>query len=152
MKRMMVCLTFTLTCFLVTAPAYGQLDFGEDYTTSDEVFQVVHVKVDSNMVDYYLEGIKQTWAAANDLAVELGQMDSYRIYVSILQDSGDYNLTLVSEFKDLAQFDKGRTNFKAFEEAWLKRLSEEKQREIVKTYPGMRKIVGEYLVRRIDLK
>ena len=34
----------------------------------------------------------------------------------------------------------------------MKRLSEEKQREIVKTYPNMRKIVGEYLMRRIDLK
>jgi hypothetical protein len=36
------------------------------------------------------------------------------------------------EFKDLAQYDKGRTEFKAFEELWLKKISEEKREGIVK--------------------
>lgn len=69
-----------------------------------------------------------------------------------LPASGDYNLTLVITYKDLAQFDKGRKEFKAFEEAWLKKISEQKRREVVKTYPDMREIVGEYLMRKVELR
>ena len=69
-------------------------------------------------------------------------MERYAIYSNILTDSRDYDLTLVSEFKDLVQYDKGRTDLRAFEEVWEKKFYDEKQREIV----------GEYLVRRIDFK
>ena len=152
MKKMIRCFGLALICLVVTSPAFGQLDYGEDFTASDAVYQVVHVKVASNMVPYYLEGIKQTWAAANDLSIELGHLERYAVYSNVLTDNGDYNLTLVSEYKDLAQYDKGRTDFRTFEKEWEKRLPEEKQEAIVKTYPNMRTIVGEYLLRRIEFK
>ena len=102
------------------------------------------------MIPYYLEGLKQTWVTGNEVSKELGQIEDWAVYSSLLGDSGEYNLTLVVEFKDLAQYDKGRTEFKAFEELWLKKISEEKREGIVKTYPEMREIVGEYLVRKLD--
>jgi len=110
---------------------------------------VTHVKVKSNMIPDY-QGIKQTWTASNDVAKEMGQIEDYSIYVSELPNSGDYNLLLTVKFANMAQYEKGRKEFKEFEEAWRKKLSEEKQRTIVKTYPEMRTIVGEYLLRKVE--
>ena len=150
MKKAVV---FSLLVFLALGgSALAQLKFGTDFTTSDAIFAVTHVKVQSNMMAYYLEGIQQTWVTGNEVAKSLGQLEDWAIYRNELTDSGDYNLTLVVEYKDLAQYDKGRKEFKQFDEAWRKKMSEEKQREIVKTYPDMRTIVGEYLVRSVTFK
>ena len=147
--------TFSVWMILVVAlsvSAFGQLKYGTDFTTSDQVLSVTHVKVDSNRIPYYLEGIKQTWASANEVSRELGHIDSWSIYSSLLPESGAYNLTLVIRYRDMAQYEKGRKEFKEFEEAWLKKISEEKREEIVKTYPNMREIVGEYLIRQVEFK
>jgi hypothetical protein len=141
-----------MTLVALSASAFGQLKYGQDFTTSDTVWSVTHVKVDSNMIPQYLEGIQRTWVTGNEVAKELGQIEDWAIYANELPSSGDYNLTLVIEFKDMAQYDKGRKEFAQFEEAWLKKLSEQKRREIVGTYPGMRTIVGEYLSRRVEFK
>ena len=148
-------LFFLLLVFAFTSlggTAVAQLKYGTDFTTSDAVWSVTHIKVKSNMIPYYLEGIKQTWVTGNEVAKELGHLEDWAIYSSILGDSGEYNLTLVVEFKDLAQYDKGRKEFQEFEELWLKKISEEKREGIVKTYPEMREIVGEYLVRKLDFE
>ena len=150
MRRTVLCLSILLVLLSISGSAAAQLRYGTDFTTSDAVWSVTHVKVKSNMTPFYLEGIQQTWIAANDVAKDLGQIEDYAIYSSLLSDSGDYNLTLVIEFKDLAQYDSGRKNFEEFEAALNKRLSEEKRDTIVKGYPEMRTIVGEYLIRKLD--
>jgi hypothetical protein len=136
----------------LSADATAQLKYGTDFTTSDTISSVTLVKVDANMIGYYLEGLKQTWVTANEVALELGQIDSFDIYVSELPESGHFNVSLVIRFKDMAQYEKGRKNYAAFEEAWLKKISEEKREEIVKSYPNIRKIVGEHLMRKVELK
>lgn len=150
MRKNVGMVTLLATVALLSGTASAQLKYGTDFTTSDAVWSVTHVKVKSNMIPYYLEGIKQTWVTGNEVAKQLGQIEDWAIYSNILGDSGDYNLTLVVEFKDLAQYDKGRKEFKEFEKLWLEKISEEKREGIVKTYPEMREIVGEYLVRKLD--
>lgn len=150
MKRVLVVFSVVFVIGVLSGTTFAQLRFGTDFTTSDEVWSITHVKVKSNMIPDYLEGIQKTWLSANEVAKELGQIEEYAIYSSILTDGGDYNLTLVIKFKDLAQYDAGRKNFKEFEEALNRKLSEEKRDAIVKEYPGMRTIVGEHLVRKVD--
>ena len=152
MTKKFVVSILAVTLVSLSGLAYAQLGFGTDYTTSDAVFVVVNVKVDSNMMDFYLEGIKQTWVTGNEAAMELGQLDSYSIYINEFQDSGAYNLTLVTRFADLAQYDKGRKEFAQFEELWLSKIPEQQRREIVADYPGMRTITGEYLMREVTLQ
>lgn len=136
----------------IAADASAQLKYGRDYTTADALSSVTTVKVDANMIEQYLEGLKQTWVTGNQVAMELGQIDSWDIYVSELPESGAFNVMLVVRFKDLAQYEKGRKEFAAFDEALTKKISEEKREGITKTYPGMRTIVGEYLLRKVELK
>jgi hypothetical protein len=132
MKRTILGFSLMFAFVCLSGTAFAQLKFGTDFTASDAVWSVTHIKVKSNMIPYYLEGLKQTWVTGNEVSKELGQIEDWAVYSSLLGDSGEYNLTLVVEFKDLAQYDKGRTEFKAFEELWLKKISEEKREGIVK--------------------
>ena len=131
--------------------AMADLEAWVDYNISENVSNVTTVKVDSNMIDKYLEGLSKTWAAGNAIAIELGQMESYSIFVSDLPNGGDFNVVLVTNFSDASQLQPAKENFDAFMAKW----SEENQAtsdEIVPTYKGIRVITGEYLMREITLK
>jgi hypothetical protein len=140
---------FVLTGLAGTASA--DLDAWTDYDIGSTVSNVTTVKVDSNMIDKYLEGLKTTWAPANDVAVELGQIESYSIYVSELPNSGDFNVILVVRMKDAADLQPNQEDYEAFMKKW----GEENQKtsdKIVMTYPDIRTITGEYLIREITFK
>jgi ABC-type branched-subunit amino acid transport system substrate-binding protein len=103
------------------------------------------------MSDDYLEGLKETWVASNKVAVELGQIESFSIFRSQLQQSGDVNLFLVTKFADSSQLEPNKEEYAKFMKAWGE-ANEDRTREITKNYPAMRQITGEYLVREITIK
>jgi len=134
-----------------TGIASADLEPYTDYEIGSVLSNVTTVKVDSNMIDKYLEGLKATWAPANDIAVELGQIESYGIYVSQLANSGDFNVILVVRMKDAADMQPDQSEYEAFMKKW----GEENQKlsdKIVLTYPDIRTITGEYLMREITFK
>jgi len=131
--------------------AVADLDPWSDYDISETVSNVTTVKVDSNMIDKYLEGLSKTWVTGNKVAMELGQIEGYSIYVSELPNSGSFNVVLVTDFKDASSLQPSKDNYDAFMKKW----SDENQAitdEIVPTYPDIRTITGEYLMREITLK
>ena len=91
-----------LSCLFVSSIAMADLDPWTDYEVSDAVWSVTTVKVDSNMGDAYLEGLRETWVPGNKISKELGQIEDWWIYRSDLQSSGDFNLLLVVKFADTA--------------------------------------------------
>lgn len=136
-------------CF--AQPAFGQLKPYTDYDTSAEISSVSTVKVDANMIDYYLEGIRGTWVASNEAALKLGQIASYSVYVSELPLSGEFNVVLVTRVKNASDLEPSKARYDAFMKAWGD-ANDKKTRETVKTYPGIRKITGEYRMREITFK
>jgi hypothetical protein len=140
-----------LLSLLVTSTAYAQLTPFTDYDTSKELYNVTLVQVHPNLVDDYLEGLKETWVASNKVAMELGQIKDFAIYRSQLEQSGDANLFLVVEFADSSQLEPNKENYDAFMKAWGA-ANEDRTREITKNYPAMREITGEYLLRKITIK
>ena len=135
----------------IASIAAADLEAWTDYDIGEGVTNVTTVKVDSNMIDKYLEGLKKTWAPANDVAKELGQIESYSIFVSELPNSGDFNVVLVTNFKDSSALQPLKADYDAFMEKW----GEENQAvsdELVLTYPDIRTISGEYLMREITFK
>jgi len=123
----------------ISTIAVADLDPWTDYDISEGVTNVTTVKVDSNRIDTYLEGLS------------LGQMVSYRIFVSELPASGDFNVILVTNFANASDLQPAKENYDAFMEAWGD-ANQAINDEIVPTYPGIRTITGEYLVREITLK
>ena len=131
--------------------AMADLEPWTDYDIGESISNVTTVKVDSNMIDKYLEGLSKTWAPANEVAIKLGQMESYSIFVSALANSGDFNVILVSRFKNADALQPREDDYDAFMQEWGE-ANQATNDEIVPTYPGIREIVGEYNVREITLK
>lgn len=146
-----ICKLLALSLLLSAASAWAQLKPYTDYEPSQEVSHVTTVKVHANMIDDYLEGIRGTWVASNKVAKELGHITDYAVYVSELPNSGDFNVLLVQRFASAADMEPSKERYEAFMKAWGN-ANQSKTRETVKSYPMMRDITGEYVVRRITFK
>ena len=141
--------TAVLCCFASVATA--DLEAWTDYDISEGLSNVTTVKVDSNMIDKYLEGLRDTWAPANDVAVNLEQIESYSIFVSELPNGGDFNVILVVRFKDAGALQPNKADYEAFMKEWGE-ANQDRSDKIVLTYPDIREIVGEYNMREITFK
>ena len=135
----------------VASLAVADFEPWADYELSEGVTNVTTVKVDSNMIDNYLEGLSQSWAAANEIAKELGHIEGYWIHVSQLPNSGDFNVVLGIDFKDSAALQPDKAKYDAFMKAWGE-ANQARSDELVKMYPGIREIVGEYNMRSVTFK
>ncbi len=131
--------------------AVADLEPWKDYELSEGVTSVTTVKVDSNMVDKYLEGLSKTWAPAQELRKELGHIEGYWIHVSQLESSGDFNVVLGIDFKNSAALQPDKAKYDAFMKKWGEE-NQKKSDEIVMTYPEIREIVGEYMMRSVTFK
>jgi len=140
------------TLFTAAGAAFADLEPYKDYDTSDAVWSVTTVKVDANMDDAYLEGIKNTWAAGNKVAMELGQIESWSIFRSDLPQSGDFNLLLIVKFANISDLAPNKERYDAFIKAWGKANSDASTEYAQKNYPAMRELTGDYLMREITLK
>ena len=141
-----------LALMFLASPVFADLEPWTDYEVSDAVWLVTTVKVDANMGDAYLEGIKQTWAASNEVAKELGQIEEYSIFRSDLENSGSFNLLLVIKFANTADLAPNKERYEACIEAWGQADADASTDYAQKNYPGMRELTGEYMMREITLK
>jgi len=126
--------------------ASADLEPWVDYDISEGLSNVTTVKVDSNMIDAYLEGLSKSWVVGNERAKELGQIEDYAIYVSELPNSGQFNVVLVINYANSADLQPNKEDYDEFMEGWSdddEQLSDEQ----VQMYPNIRKITGEYLMR-----
>jgi hypothetical protein len=131
--------------------AWADLEPWTDYDMSEGVSNVTTIKVDSNMIDKYLEGLKSSWVPANEVLMEQGRIKDYGIYVSDLPNGGDFNVILVVRFDSAADLQPAKENYDAFMKAWGEE-NQENSDKIVMTYPDIRTITGEYLFREITMK
>ena len=133
------------------ATAMAQLTPFEDYTVSDSVSIVTTVRVNANMMGYYLEGIRNTWAASNDVAKRLGQIEDYSIFISDLPNSGDFNLLLVVSFANTAALGPNQAQYEEFMREWGE-ANQEMATEVSNTvYPNIRELTGDYQMRELTL-
>jgi hypothetical protein len=137
---------------LVATVAVADLTPWKDYEVSDGVWSITTVKVAANMDDTYLEGIKRTWVASNEVAKKLGQIQDYKILRSDLPLSGEFNLLLVVIFKNSADLAPNKARYEAFMKEWGEARNKETTDFAQKNYPAMRQLTGQYWMREITLK
>ncbi|WKE65530.1 hypothetical protein PVT67_17975 [Gallaecimonas kandeliae] len=131
--------------------AQARLEPYKDYDVSDAVSSVTTVKVDPNMMDVYLEGLRDSWVAANKVAKEMGYIKDFKIYISDLPLSGNFNLALVIYYDKAADLEPNKEKYMKFMQKWGEER-EKKSNAIAKTYPDVRTITGEYRMRELTLK
>ena len=141
-----------IALLVVPGLAVADLTPWEDYEPSESVYYVTTVKVKPNFQDAYLEGIANTWVPGNEIAKELGQIKDWAIYRSELASSGDFNLILVIEFEKTEDLAPNKAEYDRFMEAYTREASDAATEYSQANYPDMRKITGEYYMRKIELK
>ena len=144
-------LTFACACLITFA--HAQLQAWTDFEPSEEVNVINTTKVSENMIPYYLEGLSKTWMPAMKFQKEQGYIKDYKIYVSDLPNSGDFNVITWITFPNDAAV-RGSAERSNAIQAHMNSLSTEDERDEVvqKSYPNMRKIVGQYRLREVMFK
>lgn len=151
-RRFCLAAVATFGLAMLAAPASAQLQPWEDYETSDSVWIVTHVDLDPGTMGIYLEGLKSTWIAANEVAKELGQIKDYAIYANQFGSADDFDLVLVVEMESTDDIAPNREAYEEFLEAFGQANLDESNETVLELYNKIRRIQGNYLLRRIDVK
>jgi len=144
-------LTICLSLFINVT--YAQLQNWIDFETSDEVNFISTTKVSENMIPYYFEGLRKTWLPSMKYQKEKGYIKDYKVFVSDLPNSGDFNvMTWISFTNDAAT--RGSAERSKEIRDYMNTLSklEERQAVVTTQYPNLRKIVGQYRLRSVTFK
>lgn len=144
--------SFLLLGVLAAAPAEAQLKVWEDYEISDAAWSVTMVKLDPGTQGIYLEGLKSTWVAANEVAKSLGHVEDYAIYTNQAVAHGAFDLMLVIKFPSTEALAPNRERYDEFMEAWGNENVDASNETVLELYNKIREIQGEYLIREITLK
>lgn len=137
---------------IMAAPASAQLQPWQDYEASDSVWVVTHVDLDPGTMGIYLEGLKSTWIAANDVAKELGQIKDYAIYSNQFGADEDFDLVLVIEMDSTDDIAPNRQRYEEFLKAWGQANIDKSNEKVLELYNKIRRIKGTYLLRQIEVK
>jgi len=133
----------------LSASASAQLKPYQDYTVSDSVLNVTTVKVKENMVEDYLQGIRGSWVSSSDAEKRLGHIKDYKVYVSDLANSGEFNVILVTMFAKTSDLAPNKARYEAFMRAWGTQNETQNRTTTTTVYPNIRQITGEYLMREV---
>ncbi len=139
--------------FILPSTAFAQ----DDDKVYDEgsVWNITFIRLKPNVGDDYLKNLKKTWAASMDEFVSEGLMESYMILYGEAFGWDDFDLMLMIEFKNFAQYDpdpEREKKFKEIEKKLMESMGEDKMDATVKSYGDMRKILGTKTMRQITLK
>jgi hypothetical protein len=149
MKYYLRCLSVIMLLFTVSA--HAELEVYKDYDLGTEIISMTTVKVDANMKDLYLEGLRDSWVKAVKIQKDLGYIKDWKIYGSELPQSGDFNMVLMVIFNNSADLEPDQKKYQGFMKQWGEE-NQENTRKISKTYPDIRSLTGEYRLREIMLK
>lgn len=145
-------IALSLALAIFASPASAQLQPWEDYEASDAVWSVTHVDLDPGTFGIYLEGLKSTWVAANEVAKELGQIEDYHIYANQYGSADDFDLVLVIKMASTDDIAPNRERYMKFLEAWGQANIDQSNETVLELYNKIRRIQGNYLLREITLK
>ncbi|MEM0515773.1 hypothetical protein WCN91_10185 [Pseudoalteromonas sp. YIC-827] len=149
MNRYALLLSAMLT--FAASNVQAELEVYKDYDLGTSILEVTTVKVDPNMGDVYLEGLRDTWVKAVKMQKELGYIKDWKIYASDLPISGDFNLVLVVWFEKAADLEPNKEKYQAFMKQWGEE-NQENSRKISKEYPKIRTLTGQYRMREVIMK
>ncbi len=140
-----------LCCLLFAVSSQAELEIYKDYDLGREIISMTTVKIDPNMEDVYLAGLRESWVKAVKLQKKLGYIKDFKIYGSELPQSGNFNMVLMVIFENSADLEPNQKKYNAFMKSWGQ-ANQDNSRKISKTYPNVRTLTGEYRLREIMLK
>ena len=143
----------TLISLLSFTALFSQV--GETWTVGESVYQISTIDLEPNVDPQYLNQMKKTWGNNMEVMLAEGLIEEYHIFRSINQYDGDFDLLLMIKYKNLAILDSNPKNNKKREKAQAKArevISRDKTNQITGTFPKMRTILDQKLMREITFK
>ena len=128
---------------------------GETWNVGESVYQVSTIDLEPNVDPQYLNQMKKTWGNNMEVMKAEGMIEEYHIFRSINQYDGDFDLLLMIKYKNLAILDSNPKNNKKWDEASEKArqvISRDQTNQITGTFPKMRTILDQKLMREITFK
>ncbi len=110
------------------------------------------IDLEPNVDPQYLNQMKKTWGNNMEVMKAEGLIEEYHIFRSINQYDGDFDLLLMIKYKNLAILDSNPKNNKKWDEATEKArkvISRDQTNQITGTFPKMRTILDQKLMREI---
>ena len=149
--------TFAVSCCMLSSvflatPIAAQLQVWEDYEVSDATWSLTTVNLDPGTMGIYLEGLKSTWVAANEVAKSLGHIEDYSMYANQAGAGDAFDLLLVIKYPSTEMMGPSKERYNAFMEAWGEENMDSSNETVRDLYNEIREIQGEYFVREITLK
>ena len=112
------------------------------------VIELTVVKVKTNYLQDYLDGLELTWVASNKILKEMGRIDDYSVHVS-----NNSHVYLSVSYPSYAAMDPASDEEQAkFLEKFRKVISEQDQTARAQGYEDIREIVRVELINRIVFK
>ena len=109
------------------------------------VTQLTVVKVKTNYIQDYLDGLEKTWVAANKIQQEMGLIDGYNVHVG----NNSY-VYLTINYPNYASLDPWTDEQQAeFQEKFRQVISEDDQTARAQGYEDIREIVRVEMINRI---
>ena len=113
---------------------------------ADGVIELTTVKVKTNFLQDYLDGIEQTWVAAAKIQQEMGIISNYNVYIG--NDGSTVYLTQTyPSWANKAPWTDEQTS--EFQKKFNEVMSDEDNTEMSKGYEDIREIVSVELIGRL---
>src|SRR5262249_28536213 len=132
---------------LFSGVCFGQSD--APYTDGP-VWSITMVKTKPGMTDDYLKTFAKTLKAYNDEAKKQGVIMDYKILVGDAASPNDFDILIMSEFKNMATFDGLRARLDPIADKLIG--SEDVQRQGAVKRSEIREIIGNKNMREVTLK
>tara|TARA_B100001059_G_scaffold176008_1_gene176424 strand:+ start:1949 stop:2374 length:426 start_codon:yes stop_codon:yes gene_type:complete len=139
---------FLLVSMLVfSVSAFTQEEDTREF--ADGVIELTTVKVKTNFLQEYLDGIERTWVAASKIQQDMGIISNYNVYVG--NDGSTVYLTQTyPSWANKAPWTDEQTA--EFQQRFRETISQDENIELSQSYEEIREIVGVELIGRLIFK
>ena len=113
---------------------------------ADGVIELTTVKVKTNFLQQYLDGIEQTWVAAAKIQQDMGIISNYNVYVGNDGSTVYLTMTYPSWANKAPWTDEQAAEF---EKQFRETISQDENIELSQSYEDIREIVSVELIGRL---
>jgi hypothetical protein len=141
-------ITLLLVAFTLTLSS--SLNAQDKSYKDGSVWQVGFIKVSANMTVEYLNNLKNNWKATHDEAIKQGLIVSYKILEGTAANPDDWDIMLMTEFKNLAAMEGQEEKWEAISKKVIG--GEDAMKKLNESRVSMRTIYGGKMLREIIYK
>ena len=139
---------FLLVSILVfSVSTFAQEEDSREF--ADGVIELTTVKVKTNFLQQYLDGIEQTWVAASKIQQDMGIISNYNVYVGNDGSTVYLTQTYPSWANKAPWTDEQMAEF---QEKFSQSISQEENIKLSQGYEDIREIVSVDLISRLIFK